>query len=85
MYSLNETTKRNIEKCVSLPFSELIDMDYEDELRSLKPINGEKIVFSRENDPRKIGRGNPYLARKRFRELDEVDKRLAEICNANTQ
>jgi hypothetical protein len=85
MYSLNATTKRNIETCVLLPFSELIALDHDDELRTLKPVNGGKIVFSTENDPRRIGRGNPFLARRRFREMEEVDKRLAEICNADAR
>ena len=83
MYSLQSTTKRNIENCVSLAFSELIAMDHDDEPRLLKPINGEKIVFPTKRNPRKIDRGNPFLARKRFRTMEEVDNRLAEICNAD--
>jgi hypothetical protein len=82
MYSLKSTTKRNIENCVSVAFPDLVAMDYSDEPRLLKPVNGGKFVFSTKRDPRKIGRGNPFLARKRFRTMEEIDKRLAEICNA---
>jgi len=84
MFSLKQKTRRNIENCVSLPFSELVAMDFEDELRLIKPLNGEKVVFSKKKDTRKVGRGNPFLARKRFRTMEEVDKKLMGIYNANT-
>ena len=67
-----------------MPFSELVAMDYEDEIRLIKPLNGEKVVFPKKRDPRKIGRGNPFLARRRFRTMEEVDKKLMGIYNANT-
>jgi len=85
MYSLNSTTKRNIERCVSLDFSDLIAMDSSDELHSLKPIGGGKIVFSTKIDFRKIGRGSPFLARKRLRTIEEIDMKLMEICNAGVK
>ena len=79
MYSLKPTTKRNVETCVSLPFSELVSVDHDDEMCVLKPINGKRIVFPIKKDIRRIGRGNPYLARRRLRTMEEVDKRLSEI------
>ena len=85
MYSLKPTTKRNIENCVSLPFSEIVAMDYNDEIRLLESMNGEKPVFSTTRDFRKVGRGNPYLARRRFKTIEDVDKKLSEICDANTE
>ena len=85
MYFLNSTTKRNIEYCVSLAFPDLIAMDYDDELHLLKPANGEEINFPTKIDPRKIDRGSPFLARKRFRTMEEVDKKLTEICDADTK
>ena len=80
MYTLKPTTKRNIEDCISLSFSELLSMD-DDELRLLKSIDGEEVVFSSEIDPRKIVRGNPFLALGRFKTIEEVEKRLAEMVN----
>lgn len=32
-----------------------------------------KPVFSKKHDPRKVGRGNPLLSRRRFRTIEEVD------------
>jgi hypothetical protein len=85
MYSLNLITKRNIEHCVSLAFSDIIAMDFDDEHRLLKMANGGEIYFSTERDPRKIDRGSPFLARKRFRTMEEVDKKLTGICNADVK
>ena len=41
----------------------------------------ETPVFSHKRDPRKIGRGNPLLARKRFKTIDTVDSALDTILN----
>ncbi len=37
--------------------------------------------FSKRRDLRKIGRGNPLLARKRFATMQEVERRLENIFN----
>lgn len=37
--------------------------------------------FSKKRDLRKIGRGNPLLARKRFTTMQEVEQRLENIFN----
>lgn len=37
--------------------------------------------FSKKRDLRKIGRGSPILARKRFSTMQEVEKRLETIFN----
>jgi hypothetical protein len=83
MYTLKSITKHNIETCVSLSFSELVDMDYDDEINLLKPVNRGEITFPAKRDFRKIGRGNPLLARRRFRTMEEVDRRLSEIGDEN--
>jgi len=84
MYTLGAITKRNIETFVSLPFSKLIALDPDDEHFLLESVYGERISFSTKRDYRKIGRGNPLLARKRFKTIEEVNKRLTEIYNANS-
>lgn len=37
---------------------------------------GAQPVFSKKRDPRKAGRGNPLLSRRRFRTIEEVDSGL---------
>jgi len=73
MFALKETTKRNIEKTVGIPFQEIVGLDAEDEIKV--------AIFSTKRDPRKIGRGNPLLSRRRIRTIETVDSRLTEIVN----
>jgi len=82
-FSLKSITKHNIENCVSVPFSDLVSMDYDEKNQLLTQLKGEKVVFSKTRDVRKIGRGNPFLARRRFRTIEEVDKKITGIYNAN--
>jgi len=53
MYSLNSITKRNIENCVSLLYSKLISMEYDDDLQIYKSTKNEKIDFPKKRDSRK--------------------------------
>lgn len=66
---LSNATKKNISLCIGEPFEDI-------SLSSsvFGAINcGEKI------DTRKIGRGNPLLARKKNRTMSEVDEKLERI------
>ena len=79
MYTLKSETQKNIETCVAIPFSKIVSMDSIDDFKKNKPS------FSSKRDFRKIGRGNPFLARKRFRTMEEVDKKLAAINYEDSQ
>lgn len=85
MFSLKAKTRQNIEKCVAVPFSNIIAMDSDDEKHFIKSVKGDVVVFSEKRNPRKMGRGNPYLARRRFRTIEEVEERLEEICSAGAE
>ena len=73
MYMLKSETQQNIEACVAMPFSTIIAMDSSAERRNIK------LKFPAKRDLRKIGRGNPMLARRRFKTMEDVDKGLAAI------
>ena len=75
MYALKASTKSNIEKCLAMSFNDIINMNSDDEDSILKP----DIPINR--DARKIGRGNPLLARMRFRTMEEVDAKITEMTN----
>jgi len=83
MFTLKETTKRRIEACVSLPFEEICNINFDEERDRIKPIGGGKVVFSTKKDVRKVGRGSPTLARYRFRTMDYVDAGLSRVIYAN--
>jgi hypothetical protein len=82
MYSLSQATVQSIEYSVKLPFERLVALDPEDEALHIKAVRGSEAVFSTQKDIRKPGRGNPLLSRRRFRVIEYVEKRLAEIVDA---
>ena len=72
---LSEMTCMNISKSVGRPYDTIVELSPEEE----KKLIGGNVKFSKKRNTRKIGRGNPLLARRRFRTLEEVEKRLKDI------
>ena len=85
MYALKQKTKQNIETLLLLNFSDIVEMDYDDELHLLKPVDGDTIKFPTKRDNRKFSRGNPLLTRRRFKTIEEVNRKLTEISNAGSE
>ncbi len=57
-------------------------METKNDLLKAMAFCGKKTPdFSKKRDLRKIGRGNPLLARKRFATRQEVEQRLENIFN----
>ena len=57
-------------------------METKNDLLKAMTFCGKKTPdFSKQRDFRKIGRGNPLLARKRFATMQEVEQRLETIFN----
>lgn len=76
MFVLSPETKKNISACVGMSYEELRNWDYESE----QP-NNQKVIFSKNIDKRKPVRGNPLLAKGRFRTMKDVDEKLRKILN----
>lgn len=68
---LTEITKENISKIVGISFDELIKNidDYEEQFVKC-------TGFSKERNLKRFGRGNPLLARKKIRTLNDVETKL---------
>lgn len=66
---LNNTTKKNISICVGEPFENI----------SLDSSICNAINYEEKMDTRKIGRGNPLLARNKTRNISEINKKLERI------
>lgn len=79
MITLKKETKENLRKLLGLRLSELDKYSVPEEIAYLEQQSGKKISFSKARDSRKIGRGNPLLARRRIRTMDEVNKRLDKM------
>lgn len=79
VYVLSERTKESIADCVGMAFDKICNLSLEDEIAVASKKYGRKIVFSRKQDNRRIVRGSPYLAKRKFRTLEEVEKKIARI------
>ncbi|MCD8026333.1 MAG: hypothetical protein LUF33_05260 [Clostridiales bacterium] len=73
---LNKTVKNIIEKSLGKSICDLIQMDYDDEIKFLEENNGEKPSFSKEVDHRIFARGNHLIAQKRIMTMEEVDEEI---------
>lgn len=73
--SLSKETQENISQVIGVDFASIVDYEPLEEMSLI----GKTIVFSKKRNLKKIGRGNPLLARHKIRTLDEVNKKLSRI------
>ena len=79
MISLKDETKNNLENLLGITLKDLDTLSVSKEVEFVNKRISHKISFSKKKDSRKVGRGNPLLARKRIRTMEEVDKRLDNL------
>lgn len=79
VYMFSDRTKKSIADCVGLTFDKICNLSLEEEIAIASKKYGRKIVFSQKRDSRHFGRGNPLLSSRKFRTLEEVEKRIARI------
>lgn len=80
MFSMSKETQKIIEARTQRKISEILEMSPSDENELVSKLKGKSLEFPSAVDSRRIGRGNPLLARKRVRTLDAVEQRIDEIC-----
>lgn len=80
MFRMSKKTQEIIEARTQRKISEIVEMSPADESKLVYELMGESLKFPSNVDPRRVGRGNPLLARKRVRTLDDVERRISEIC-----
>ncbi len=76
---LSDRTKTIVEANVGLKFDEIVNLSFDEELKFITKQKGAPIVFSKVRNSRKMGRGNPLLARKKIRTMEDVDKKMARM------
>lgn len=79
MVTLNQETKSNLEDLIGMKLGILDEFSLDEELGVLSVKNCRNIKFSSKTDMRKVGRGSPLLARKRFKTMEDVNKGLDKI------
>jgi len=79
IFKMSERTKKNLSTCVGVPFEHIISLSLEDEIGLASKKYGKKIAFSKKRNSGFVGRGNPLLARKKIRTIQDVEKKIARV------
>lgn len=75
---MNRTLKV-VESITGLTFDEINSLDFESERDLVERKTNKILHFSKKNDSRTFGRGNPLLAKKRITTLKDLDKKIEDI------
>ncbi len=76
---ISERTKKSLCSTIGLEFEKVVDLDFDEEIAFVTKKNNIKPVFSKKIDKRKMGRGNPLLAKRRLKSIDDVNEGLKRI------
>ena len=82
MYTMSALTKSNVERVTGVTIEEMKRMTMNQERDLVKKRNGERLTFSKQRRFGIIGRGNPLLARRKFRTEEDLNiksKRLMGV------
>ena len=69
-------TKETLERNIGISLKQLSDLSADESRKLVENKIGKSLVFSKKQDFRKIGRGNPFLARKKFATVEEINAQL---------
>jgi hypothetical protein len=73
---IGEEAKKILENSVGLPLNQVSDLGIHGEVGLVKTKTGKAPQFSKARDSRKIGRGNPLLARNRIITMEEINTKI---------
>lgn len=73
--TISKETQKNISKAIGADFMAVMECDPAEE----NSLICKTVGFSKSRDLRRIGRGNPLLARHKIRTIEDVNVKLARI------
>jgi len=73
---ISEEAKKILEKNIGLPLDQVSELSVYEEMSIVKAKTGKHLTFSKEYDPRIIGRGNPLLARRKITTIEEINAKI---------
>ena len=76
---LKKETQNTLERIIGKPISEISKMDVREEIHFVESKTKKPLVFSKIVDYRMRGRGSPYIIRRRFCTMADVDKKISEL------
>lgn len=78
--TLNQISKKSIEKQTGLTWSQIVNMDVDELDKAIERKIGKKLSFPKKHDSRLSGRGSVYLALNRF--FDFNHKKMDKIIDS---
>ena len=85
MYVLSAKTQQLLEKQTRTTYSELTTMTLDEELAHVKAVTGTNVVFSKQRKRNRFGRGNPLIARHKFRTIEDVNRGIDKLLENITK
>ena len=79
MVVLSNRTKKALEKSIGLSFEEIVNLDFDEEVKHVETKTGKPLRFSKKYDSRKLSWCNPLLSRKRIRTMEDVNKKIDSL------
>ena len=76
---LKKETQSTLERIIGKSIDELSHMDAQEEIRFVESKTKKPLVFSKIVDSRMRGLGSPYIIRRRFCTMADVDKKILEL------
>lgn len=76
---LSDKIITSISRITGASSDQMLKMDIYHEIDHVQNHNGRKLVFSTKRDVRRLGRGNPLIARRKMRSIEKVDERMKKI------
>lgn len=79
MYNISSTTKKNLERSLGMSLEEFSKMTADEEQSWIGSKTNKKISYSKQRHHGVIGRGNPLLARRKIRTIDDLVRKSHEL------
>lgn len=79
MYSISNTTKKNLERSLGMSLIAFSAMTADEEKRWANSKSNKKVVFSKRRRHGMIGQGNPLLARRKIRTIEDLGRKSRDL------
>jgi len=73
---MSKEAQKALEEGIGLPLSKVDEMSLSEEIAYVEKKTGKPLTFPQILDTRRIGRGNPLLARGKFTTMEEVNAKI---------
>ncbi len=79
MFTLSAGIREVVRKTVGLDVEDVSMLSPEEETSLVNRLCKTFLGYAKPEGDRMIGRGNPFIASGRWQDMDEIDRRIAEV------